>query len=129
VRLEGFGQLKKSNYLIGTRTRDLPACTIVPQPTTLPRAPNQIHIHVEIKIATTSGNACYHSVNTVLPSKYSFFRWLSQPNQGLGLLFSSVIIFTNGATPWTRDQPVARPLPKHWTTQRINAYTHQTSIP
>jgi hypothetical protein len=30
---------KKSNDLIGNRTRDLPACSIVPQPTTLPRAP------------------------------------------------------------------------------------------
>jgi hypothetical protein len=31
VRLEGLGQLKKSNDLIGTWTRDLPACNIVPQ--------------------------------------------------------------------------------------------------
>jgi hypothetical protein len=38
VRLEGLGQLKEI-HLIGTRTRDLPACSIVPQPTTLPRAP------------------------------------------------------------------------------------------
>jgi hypothetical protein len=29
----------KSNNLIGNRTRDPPACSIVPQPTTLPRAP------------------------------------------------------------------------------------------
>jgi hypothetical protein len=29
----------KKFHLIGTRTRDLPACSIVPQPTTLPRAP------------------------------------------------------------------------------------------
>jgi hypothetical protein len=36
VRLEGLGQLKKI-HLVGTRTRDLPACSIVPQPTTLPR--------------------------------------------------------------------------------------------
>jgi hypothetical protein len=28
---------EKSNYLIGNQTRDLPACSIVPQPTTLPR--------------------------------------------------------------------------------------------
>jgi hypothetical protein len=37
VRLEELGQLKKKkpNDLIGTRTRDLPACSIVPQPTTL----------------------------------------------------------------------------------------------
>jgi hypothetical protein len=37
VRLEGLGQLKKI-HLIGTRTCDLPACSIVPQPTTLPHA-------------------------------------------------------------------------------------------
>jgi hypothetical protein len=39
ARLEGLGQLKKSNDLIRNRTRGLPACSIVPQPTTLPRAP------------------------------------------------------------------------------------------
>jgi hypothetical protein len=39
VRLEGLGQLKKSNELIGNRTRDLPGCSIAPQPTTLPRDP------------------------------------------------------------------------------------------
>jgi hypothetical protein len=39
VRLEGLGKLKKSNDLIGNRTRDLPACSILPQTTTLPRAP------------------------------------------------------------------------------------------
>jgi hypothetical protein len=38
MRLEGLGQLKKIN-LIGIRTRDLPDYSIVPQPTTLPRAP------------------------------------------------------------------------------------------
>jgi hypothetical protein len=37
VRLERLGKLKKkkNNDLIGTRTRDLPTCSIVPQPTTL----------------------------------------------------------------------------------------------
>jgi hypothetical protein len=34
VRLEGLRQLK-----IGNRTRDLPPCSIVPHPTTLPRGP------------------------------------------------------------------------------------------
>jgi hypothetical protein len=33
---------EKSNDLIRTRTSDLPACSIVPQPTTLPRAPNDV---------------------------------------------------------------------------------------
>jgi hypothetical protein len=40
VRLEGLGQLKKI-HLIGTGTRDLPACNIVPQPTTLPCSPRK----------------------------------------------------------------------------------------
>jgi hypothetical protein len=38
VLLEGLGQLKKFNYLIGNRIGDLPACRINPQPTTLPHA-------------------------------------------------------------------------------------------
>jgi hypothetical protein len=37
VRLEGLGKLKGFIHLIWSRTRDLPACSIVPQPTTLPR--------------------------------------------------------------------------------------------
>jgi hypothetical protein len=41
VRLEGLGQLKKSNDLTGNQTRDLSACNVMPQPTTLPRAPSQ----------------------------------------------------------------------------------------
>jgi hypothetical protein len=35
VRLEGLGKMKKSNYLIDNRNRDLPVCSVVPQPTTL----------------------------------------------------------------------------------------------
>jgi hypothetical protein len=46
VRLEGLGKLKKKNKkknndLIGNRTRILPACSIVPQPTTLPCSTEQ----------------------------------------------------------------------------------------
>jgi hypothetical protein len=33
VRLEGLGELKKSDNFIGNRTPDLPACSIVPPPT------------------------------------------------------------------------------------------------
>jgi hypothetical protein len=32
VRLEGLCKFKKKIHLIGTRSRDLPACSIVPQP-------------------------------------------------------------------------------------------------
>jgi hypothetical protein len=38
VQLEGLRQLRKI-HLIGTRTHNLPDCSIVPQPTTLSRAP------------------------------------------------------------------------------------------
>ena len=37
VRPEGLCQWKKSNDTIGNRTRDLPACSAVPQPTAPPR--------------------------------------------------------------------------------------------
>jgi hypothetical protein len=38
MRLEGLGQLKNPATSLD-RTRDLPACSIVPQSTTLPRVP------------------------------------------------------------------------------------------
>jgi hypothetical protein len=40
VRFEGLGTLKKFNDLIWTRTCDLPACSVVPQPSML-SAPNR----------------------------------------------------------------------------------------
>jgi hypothetical protein len=45
-----------------------------------------------------------------------------------GLLFSFLILYTVDRTPWTWDQPVARPLPTHKTTQTQNRRT-QTSMP
>jgi hypothetical protein len=42
--------------------------------------------------------------------------------------FSFLILYTGGRTPWTGDQLVARPLPKHRTTQTQNKCT-QTSVP
>jgi hypothetical protein len=38
------------------------------------------------------------------------------------------LFYTNGRTPWTGDQPVARPLPTHRTTQAQNKRT-QTPMP
>jgi hypothetical protein len=57
-----------------------------------------------------------------------FFRRLFQPIQGTGLLFSSAIIFTDGRTPRTSDQLVARPLPKHRTTLTQNKRIHIPNI-
>jgi hypothetical protein len=39
VRLEGLGQMKKQITSLRIEPRDLPACSIVPQPTMLPRVP------------------------------------------------------------------------------------------
>jgi hypothetical protein len=36
--------------------------------------------------------------------------------------------FTDGRTPWTSDQPVAKPLPKHRTTQTQNKRIHTPNI-
>jgi hypothetical protein len=46
----------------------------------------------------------------------------------LGSFFSFLILYTVGMTPWTGDQPVARTLPTHRTTQTQNKHT-QTSMP
>jgi len=39
---------KNSNDLIGNRTRDLPACSAVPQPTSPSHAPKYLRAHVNI---------------------------------------------------------------------------------
>jgi hypothetical protein len=65
VQLEVFRKLNKFNDLIVTRNRDLPACSRVPQPTTLPRARNTTQHDAMIQhpylahsgILFTTGNA------------------------------------------------------------------------
>jgi hypothetical protein len=51
---------------------------------------------------------------------FNFFNWLYSP---LGPWPRFKIIFTDGRTPWTSDQLVARPLPKH-RIQTQNKHTH-----
>jgi hypothetical protein len=60
-----------------------------------------------------------------------FFRWLSQPIQSPSLLFSSLIIFsqTVGLLGRVISQSQGRYLNTGQHKQRINAYTHQTSMP
>jgi hypothetical protein len=53
--------------------------------------------------------------------------WLYNPLLGLGSFFSFLILYTVGRTPWTGDQPVARPLPTRRTTQTQKR--KQTSMP
>jgi hypothetical protein len=46
--------IEKSNDLIGNRTRDIPACSRVPQPTSLPRTPL-----IKIDTVHKQKTACY----------------------------------------------------------------------
>jgi hypothetical protein len=43
----------------------------------------------------------------------------------LAIVLRSVILYTGGRTPWTGDQPVARPLLLHRTTQTQNKHSHK----
>jgi hypothetical protein len=56
----------------------------------------------------------------------SISLWFYSPLE-LSRLFSFLILHTFGRAPWTGDQPVARPLPTHRTTQTQNKST-QTSM-
>jgi hypothetical protein len=71
VWLEGLGRLKKI-HLIGTRTRELPAGSIVPQPIMLPRAP--IGKYVRAKTVTFK---LYHAVKAYAGSGGKDLRILS----------------------------------------------------
>jgi hypothetical protein len=51
-----------------------------------------------------------------------------QPFVGPWPLFQFLIFYTVSSTPWMGDQPVARPLPTHRTTQTQKKCT-QTSLP
>jgi hypothetical protein len=51
-----------------------------------------------------------------------------QPFFGPWLFFQFLNLYTVVRTPWPGDQPVARPLPTHRTTQTQNKRTH-TSMP
>jgi uncharacterized protein YraI len=64
---------------------------------------------------------------------YQIGRWIfSYCHSKVGpwfLIFQFYDNFTDGRTPWTSDHLVARPLPKHRTTQTQNKHTYQTSVP
>jgi len=58
VRPEGICQWKKSNDTIGNRTRDLPACSAVPQPTASPRAPSYENMQFLIQALVSRKFTC-----------------------------------------------------------------------
>jgi hypothetical protein len=54
----------------------------------------------------------------------SIYRSIYSPLLGLGRFLIFLILYTVGRTPWTWDQPVARPLPIQTQNKRT-----QTSVP
>jgi hypothetical protein len=56
------------------------------------------------------------------------FSLALQPPWALASAFQFHDHFTDGRTPWTSDQLVARPLPKHSTTQTQNKHIHTPHI-
>jgi hypothetical protein len=65
----------------------------------------------------------HESVRCIL---YYFIQWLCSPFVGpWPLLQFRNHVYTGVGTPWTSDQPVARPLPTHRTTQTQNKRTHR----
>jgi hypothetical protein len=72
-----------------------------------------------------------HSVPNTLPVFILSISnlWLYSPFLlELGHFFNFLILYTAGRSPWTGDQPVARPPPTHRTAQTQNKRT-QTSMP
>jgi hypothetical protein len=75
-------------YLIGTRTRDLLACSIVPQPTTLPRTP-QNHIprgntdYSRFCLAAQSGNLSLPMTIMMITTLNAYFVVLYFPETTL----------------------------------------------
>jgi hypothetical protein len=66
---------------------------------------------------------------TIMPSLNDFFfHWLYSTIGPWPLVFQFYDNFTDGRTPWTSDQFVARPLPKHRTTQTQNKCIHIRNI-
>jgi hypothetical protein len=57
-----------------------------------------------------------------------FFSLALQPPCALTSASQFHVHFTDGRTPWTSDQLVARPLPKHRTTQTQNKHIRTPNI-
>jgi hypothetical protein len=71
-----------------------------------------------------SGGHCDQPITDYL----SIYLWLYSPLLDLGRFFSFLTLYRVGRTPWTGEQPVARPLPTRKTTRIENKHT-QTFMP
>jgi hypothetical protein len=69
--------IEKSNDLIGNQTRDLPACSMVPQPTTLPRA---LLFQYSLRVTRSKNRYLYllHKYTVTIPLVQSVWELPSQ---------------------------------------------------
>jgi len=65
--------MENFNYTIGNRTRDLPACSTVPQPTAPPRTPRYVGTELYYYIFKTQSKYAYTSHE---PQKYQSLKHL-----------------------------------------------------
>jgi hypothetical protein len=87
--------------------------------------PDKFVITIQIRIFLQFAQWC---VLLKIKFLYIFFTGSTAP-LGPGLCFFQFHEhFTDGRTPWTSDQFVARPLPKHRTTQTQNKHIHTQNI-
>jgi hypothetical protein len=74
VRLKVLGIPKTFSYLIGSRTHDLPACSIMPQPTLIPPAPKIGVLHKQIMGISPTLHGSRRKFN-----RHKLWRFLSKP--------------------------------------------------
>jgi hypothetical protein len=79
----------------------------------------------KLKKTTKSDGSRREVANSLhcVPTYVTVYLWLRNPSLDLCRFFSFLFPYTVGRTPWTGDQPVARPLPTHMTTETQNKPT------
>jgi hypothetical protein len=88
VRVEGLVKFKKANDLIGNRIRDLPACSILPQPAMLPLLYN-VHLQEFVIKIDNFMLSRYNMVRTEL-IKHSWVDYLTMVNRSIGIRESAM---------------------------------------
>jgi hypothetical protein len=106
---------EKSNDLIGNRTRDIPACSIVPQPTMLPRAP----VTITMNKSHETECACWDAIRQWVQNEWfqcliaawwwwwyyhqiGRWNWATNSNDTDVVLCVLCIIHTGREIPWSR---------------------------
>jgi hypothetical protein len=109
---------------------------MVPQTASFPVEYPLIILHSTVSSDPSIHPSIYPSIHTSIhPSQLASHPFIRSSIYGftvflldLGRFFSFLILFTVGSTPWTGDQPLARPRPTRRTTKTQNKRT-QTSMP